>query len=147
MEHAPVAACKSTQADLHQHKPNTKNSSRPEWLSVLRDHLRHQQHAGEQKGALGRARPAPQLPRAPLEFEMQFGENWAPEFSLFLPGLDGDGGQPGRKGSATSGASMTGSEAAGAGTAVGSNGSNSSRCEMEQIDEDAASVLELLPEE
>jgi hypothetical protein len=77
------------QADLYQQAPDKHKSVEPHWLAFLKDHLRSQQHAGEQTSALGKAQPSAQhLPQTSLEFEMLFNQDWSTEFCFYLPGLD-----------------------------------------------------------
>jgi len=115
----------------------------PAWLSALRDHFLNEECAGEQTGALGRAQPPVQRPQVTPVFEMEFDEGWAPEYSIHLPGLDQKGTPKG-----CSAADSTRMARAGAGqieVAEGGAQGSSSRGGTEQVDADAATVIELLP--
>jgi len=98
----------------------------PAWLSVLREYFR----AGKQIGSLGQAQPFP--PDTVPVFKMEFGENGAPEYSIFMPGLDENGQF---KGAATK------DKEAG----KDSKNQGSSKAEMEVVDEDVATIVDVLP--
>ena len=126
----------------------------PEWLSLLADHFSHAKQAGRQIGALGRAQHLSSFfDPPPLQFSMAFGPGWAPEFSLFQPSLSTEAdtaddveGQSGDR------SSETGAEASGLGEGEQASGQGSTAgsaahacLEGTWFDQDAATMLALLP--